>query len=261
MDALLIATGFTGALTLVYLIRRVLALVRAPLSVTAHFSPGGGCTDAIVREIAAAKREILVLAYGFTSRPIAQALVDAKFRGVAVEVILDHSNEKDPHSDLHFLLEQKLAPLIDAHHAIAHNKVMLIDGKTILTGSFNFTQHAESHNAENLMILRGCPDLASEYRHDFNHHKAHARAVETGAEQPAASPPEHHAHAGKEHQPAPPQAKSHHEDVLAAVAQGVTAPEAKEEEDAEAPIAPVTTLAAAELFARLRKEAGANKAA
>src|SRR5262245_56900921 len=122
MEALLVATGFTGALTLVYLVRQLMALIRTPFSVTAHFSPGGGCTDAIVREITAAKHEILVLAYGFTSRPIAQALVDAKFRGVQVEIILDHSNEKDAHSDLHFLLEQKLPPLIDSHHAIAHNK-------------------------------------------------------------------------------------------------------------------------------------------
>jgi phosphatidylserine/phosphatidylglycerophosphate/cardiolipin synthase-like enzyme len=197
MDLLLIATGFTGALTLLYLARVAHRSLHPPPGLSVHFSPAGGCTDAVVREIAAAKHEILVLAYGFTSRPISQALVDAKLRGVDVEIILDHSNEKDAHSDLQFLLEQKLAPVIDAHHAIAHNKVMLIDGKTIVTGSFNFTSHAESHNAENLVVIKGYPELASAYGHDFQHHKAHARAVETSHE--AATQPDGEHHAKAEH--------------------------------------------------------------
>jgi phosphatidylserine/phosphatidylglycerophosphate/cardiolipin synthase-like enzyme len=37
---------------------------------------------------------------------------------------------------------------------IAHNKVMVIDGETVITGSFNFTKAAEEKNAENLLIIR-----------------------------------------------------------------------------------------------------------
>jgi phosphatidylserine/phosphatidylglycerophosphate/cardiolipin synthase-like enzyme len=158
--------------------------------VLAHFSPKGGCTEAIVREINAARREVLVLAYGFTSQPIAQALVDAKLRGVHVEMVLDHSNEHDAHSNLHFLLEQGVVPLIDAHHGIAHNKVMLVDGRTIITGSFNFTHHAENANAENLLILKHHADLVRAYRQDFDVHKAHARAAEVKVA-PAAHGPSH----------------------------------------------------------------------
>src|SRR5262249_3907749 len=161
---LLLATGFMGALTFVWLARLGYRAFRPPLQLGVHFSPGGGCTDAVVRELTAARREVLVLAYGFTSRPIAQALIDAKLRRVHVEVGLDHSNETDAHSCLPFLVEQGLPPLIDPHHAIAHNKVMVIDSKTILTGSFNFTQHAETHNAENLVVIRCHPELAAVYR-------------------------------------------------------------------------------------------------
>jgi len=32
---------------------------------------------------------------------------------------------------------------IDVIHAIAHNKIMIIDGETVITGSFNFTKAAE----------------------------------------------------------------------------------------------------------------------
>lgn len=57
-----------------------------------YFSPNGGCTEAIVKEIGKAKQEILVQAYSFTSKDIAKALVDAHKRGVKTEIILDKSN-------------------------------------------------------------------------------------------------------------------------------------------------------------------------
>jgi phosphatidylserine/phosphatidylglycerophosphate/cardiolipin synthase-like enzyme len=178
MDWLLIATGFTGALTLLYLVRTAYHAWTTPPSLAAHFSPKGGCTEAIVHEIQHARREVLVLAYSFTSKAIAQALVDAKLRGVQVEIVLDHSNEHEVYSDLHFFLEQGLVPVIDPHHAIAHNKVMIIDNRTVLTGSFNFTQHAENDNAENLLVIKGHPELVRLYKENFRTHKEHARPAE-----------------------------------------------------------------------------------
>jgi phosphatidylserine/phosphatidylglycerophosphate/cardiolipin synthase-like enzyme len=186
VDYLLIATGFTGALTLLYLFRLVYHTFQVPPSVTAHFSPKGACTDAIVHELQRARSEILVLAYSFTSKPLAQALIDSKLRGVNVEIVLDHSNEKESYSDLHFFHEQGLAPLVDAHHPIAHNKVMIIDGRTLITGSFNFTNQAENDNAENLLVIKGHPDLVRAYRANFLTHKEHARAADLKA-QPAPS--------------------------------------------------------------------------
>src|SRR5579883_3348022 len=155
MTWLLIATGFTGAYTLLFLGRELHRRFATPPSVSVHFSPKGGCTEAIVRELQAARHEILVLAYSFTNKAIAQALVDAKLRGVHVDIVLDHSNEKEEHTDLHFFLEQGLVPVIDAHHAIAHNKVMVVDSRTVVTGSFNFTNQAEHENAENMLIIKG----------------------------------------------------------------------------------------------------------
>src|SRR5262249_10265294 len=188
---LLVATGFTGALTLRYLLRVVSRAWHTPFSVEVHFSPKGGCTDTVVRELGAARHQIQVLAYSFSSTPIAQALVDAKLRGVHVEIVLDHSNEAESYSDLHFFLEQGLVPMIDPHHAIAHNKVMIVDGRTLLTGSFNFTHQAEAENAENLLVINGHPDLAGAYRKNFQAHKSHARAPEMQAPPatPAAPPP------------------------------------------------------------------------
>jgi phosphatidylserine/phosphatidylglycerophosphate/cardiolipin synthase-like enzyme len=173
---LLLATGFSGGLTLVFVLRWLYRLVAVPASVSVCFSPKGGCTETVVRELKAARREVLVLAYSFSSKPIAEALAEAKMRGLRVEIVLDRSNEAETYSDLKFFVEQGLTPLIDSHHAIAHNKVMLLDGHTIVTGSFNFTHQAEQENAENLVVIKGHPELAAAYRKDFEAHKAHSQA-------------------------------------------------------------------------------------
>jgi phosphatidylserine/phosphatidylglycerophosphate/cardiolipin synthase-like enzyme len=175
VESLLLATGFTGGLTLVFVFRWMAQRLFTPPAIQVHFSPKGGCTDTVVRELQQARREIKVLAYSFSSKPIAQALVDAHKRGVRVEVLLDRSNEQEEYSDLHLFLEHGMTALVDAHHAIAHNKVVLIDGKTIITGSFNFTHQAEAENAENLLVIKGHPELLEAYRQDFLAHKAHCQ--------------------------------------------------------------------------------------
>ncbi len=107
--------------------------------VQVFFSPSGGCTAA-VENLNKAKSNVLVRAYSFTSAPIAQALVDAHKRGVNVEVVLDKSQRTEKYSSADFLRNAGIPTFIDARHAIAHNKIMVIDGATVLTGSFNFTK-------------------------------------------------------------------------------------------------------------------------
>jgi phosphatidylserine/phosphatidylglycerophosphate/cardiolipin synthase-like enzyme len=82
--------------------------------------------------------------------PIAKALLDAHKRGVQVQVILDKSQRTEKYSSADFLANQGVPTLIDANHAIAHNKVIVIDGEIVLTGSFNFTKAAQEKNAENV---------------------------------------------------------------------------------------------------------------
>ena len=64
--------------------------------------------------------------------------------------------------------------LIDAEHAIAHNKVILIDGGTVITGSFNFSKAAEERNAENLLVIRDT-GLEAKYLANFELHRQHSR--------------------------------------------------------------------------------------
>jgi phosphatidylserine/phosphatidylglycerophosphate/cardiolipin synthase-like enzyme len=102
-----------------------------PPSIEAYFSPHGGCTEAVIRELDKAKTTILVQAYSFTSAPIAKALLNAHKRGVKIEVILDKSQRTQNYSSATFLYNQGIPVKIDAQHAIAHNKVMIIDGESL----------------------------------------------------------------------------------------------------------------------------------
>jgi phosphatidylserine/phosphatidylglycerophosphate/cardiolipin synthase-like enzyme len=142
-----------------------------------YFSPHGGCTEAIVREVEGAKSEILSQSYSFTSKPIAEAFVD-KFKQMKnIEAILDKSQKTAHYSSATFLANSKIPTYIDAAHAIAHNKIIIIDRSTVLTGSFNHTDAAEKRNAENLVIIRS-KKIAEKYRENWKHHKDHSEVYE-----------------------------------------------------------------------------------
>jgi phosphatidylserine/phosphatidylglycerophosphate/cardiolipin synthase-like enzyme len=150
---------FTSFSTVSYSVNLTL---NAPTQV--YFSPNGGTTQAIIKEISDAKSEILIQAYSFTSTPIAKALVDAHKRGVKVESILDKSQRKAQYTSATFLANMRVPTFIDDKHAIAHNKIMIIDKATVITGSFNFTKAAEEKNAENLLIIKS-KELANWMKH------------------------------------------------------------------------------------------------
>ena len=141
--------------------------------VEVYFSPRNGATAAIVREIGHARSEIRVQAYSFTSAPIAQALLKAHARGIKVEVILDKSQKTGKYSSSTFLMNAHIPTYIDAVHAIAHNKIIVIDRSVVITGSFNFTKAAEEKNAENLLIIRST-ELAKPYLDNWQYHRNHS---------------------------------------------------------------------------------------
>jgi len=146
-----------------------------------YFSPKGGCTDAIVKQIDSATMEVLVQAYSFTSAPIAKALVNAKKRAINVEVIVDKSQRKEPkkqgasYTSATFLANMGIPTYIDDAHSIAHTKLIIVDKQIVITGSFNFSKAAEK-NAENLLILKN-PELAGIYIDNWQKHKTHSEKM------------------------------------------------------------------------------------
>jgi len=139
-----------------------------------YFTPGNRVEMAIAEVIAAARQRILVQAYSFTNPLIVQALAEAKSRGVDVIVLLDKSNRNQKYSAADFTSHSGLETLIDDKHAIAHNKVMIIDDQIVITGSYNFTRAAEKSNAENLVIIESVP-IAEKYLRNWQKHRNHAQ--------------------------------------------------------------------------------------
>lgn len=144
-----------------------------PAAIQVYFSPNGGCTAAVVKALDQAKQSVYVQAYSFTSAPIAKALVDAHKRGVAIQVILDKSQRTEKYSSADFVAHAGIPVRIDAAHKIAHNKVMVIDEQTVITGSFNFTKTAETGNAENLLVIPS-KELAGKYLENWRKHWEHS---------------------------------------------------------------------------------------
>ena len=138
------------------------------------FTPGGNCTGMIVSEIDSARSEVLVQAYSFTSAPIAKALVEAFRRGIHVEAILDKSQETERYSSATFLAHAGIPVLIDHKHAIPHNKIVIIDRREIITGSFNFTRAAQKRNAENLLVIQHDRKLVGKYLDNYHFHRDHS---------------------------------------------------------------------------------------
>ncbi|MDP4708400.1 MAG: phospholipase D family protein [Rickettsiaceae bacterium] len=117
------------------------------------FTPPSGCGSLIAQEISKANETIFVQAYGLTSNAIIHQLKSAKDRGVAVHVLIDGGNLSDNQSVYQELMNDGIDVSFDKMPGIAHNKVIIIDKKKVITGSFNFTSAADTKNAENVLLI------------------------------------------------------------------------------------------------------------
>ncbi|MBI4798253.1 MAG: phospholipase D family protein [Desulfarculus sp.] len=138
------------------------------------FTPGQDVTAAVVARLDKARGSVLVQAYSFTSQPRAEALIRAHQRRVLVAVIVDKGQRAAKGGQAGRLAQAGVQVYVDAAHAIAHNKVMVIDQRTVLAGSFNWTASAQARNAENLMAVNS-RQAAQEYAHNWLTHLAHSQ--------------------------------------------------------------------------------------
>lgn len=142
-----------------------------------YFSPKGGALLAMMFELNKAQKEILIQAYSLTSVQIAEALKKAQKRGIRVEVLTDKKESKRKDSKVGYLYKAGIAVRIDSAHGKAHDKIIIIDGHTVITGSYNFTKAAEENNAENLLIIHD-ETLATRYIKNWNDHAKHSKLYE-----------------------------------------------------------------------------------
>ena len=131
-----------------------------------YFSPEDDVEQRIVSEISKAKTSIDFATFTFTSKPIEDALVKKIQQGVRVRGIYE-ARQKSQWCTYNVLEEAGAKVIYDKNPKTMHDKYFIIDGKTVITGSYNPTKHAEEKNDENIVIMQS-PEIAKKYQDDFN---------------------------------------------------------------------------------------------
>jgi phosphatidylserine/phosphatidylglycerophosphate/cardiolipin synthase-like enzyme len=147
------------------------------------FTPHDDGEAVLLRVIGEARRSLLVQAYVFTSRAVADALVAAHRRGVQVQVLADaEMNRREKGNALPRLLAVGVPVALETRYNAAHNKLLIADaegpGCAVLTGSYNFSWSAQNRNAENILVIRGHCALAQAYAANWRRHRLDATPIE-----------------------------------------------------------------------------------
>ena len=131
-----------------------------------YFSPAGGTNASLIREIASAEKSIHFMAFSFTHDALGDAMRDRFKSGIAVRGVFEE-RQVDKYSEYAAMKEAGLPVIIDKRRGTMHHKVIVIDEETVITGSYNFSKNAEKRNNENLLIIKGNPEIAAAYLAEF----------------------------------------------------------------------------------------------
>ena len=130
------------------------------------FSRTMDCSSLIRYWISRANESVHVMVYGFTLDDLSEALIEAGERGVEVRVVIERESAYWSGSEYERLLRAGVDVRLDGNPHTMHHKVVVIDGKIVITGSYNWTWSAENKNDENIVILMD-EGLAGSYEKEF----------------------------------------------------------------------------------------------
>jgi phospholipase D len=109
---------------------------------------------------------IWIQAYYFTDIRIADFLLSAGKRGVAVTVLADKKGALSKYSVVPYLIMNKVTVYCDYKPEKAHDKVLIFDDEGVITGSYNFTVSASKYNAENALLIKDA-GIVRKYKENF----------------------------------------------------------------------------------------------
>lgn len=121
----------------------------------AFFSPGDACRDAIIHQISSARQHLRICVFTISDDRISQAILTSHKRGLDIQIITDNDKSFDMGSDVASFSDAGIAVKIDGTSNHMHHKFMVVDGHTLITGSYNWTQSAARYNHENILLTRG----------------------------------------------------------------------------------------------------------
>jgi phosphatidylserine/phosphatidylglycerophosphate/cardiolipin synthase-like enzyme len=140
-----------------------------------YFSPEDGVAKHVLQHLVAAKKSIHFMTFSYTADAIADTMIAKLKAGLTVRGVFEAQNAGGSGADFNRLKQGGVDVLEDGNCYILHHKVIVIDERTVITGSYNFTSSAERDNDENLVIVDD-PALARAYLDEFQRVYAQAQA-------------------------------------------------------------------------------------
>ena len=131
-----------------------------------YFAPEDGVAPKIIARLKPAAQTIDFMAYSFTDDDIGAAILARAQAGVKVRGVFETTGSETQYSEYGKLKQAGLDVLQDGNPYLMHHKVFIVDGKTVILGSFNFSQNAETENDENLLIIDDAA-LAQQFQAEF----------------------------------------------------------------------------------------------
>jgi phosphatidylserine/phosphatidylglycerophosphate/cardiolipin synthase-like enzyme len=131
-----------------------------------YFAPEDGALSRLVELINGAEKSIYFLTYSFTTDELAEAVLLAKARGVEIRGVMDKGQAANAGGEFDRFVDNGIDVRLDGEEGNMHNKVLIIDGEIVVTGSYNFSANAEKRNDENLLVIHAT-EVASMYMEEF----------------------------------------------------------------------------------------------
>jgi phosphatidylserine/phosphatidylglycerophosphate/cardiolipin synthase-like enzyme len=136
--------------------------------VRVFFSPVGGGRQAVLAELAQAKKSVHFMTFSLTDVEVGKTMLEKAKAGVEVGGIFDRWLAAGQYSLFDQFKARRLQVLKDGNEALMHHKVIIVDGSTVISGSYNYSQNAERNNNEAFLIIKRAPTVANAFEGEFD---------------------------------------------------------------------------------------------
>jgi phosphatidylserine/phosphatidylglycerophosphate/cardiolipin synthase-like enzyme len=136
------------------------------VTVENYFAPEDKVAGKIILQLQRAQKTIDFMAYSFTDDNIGKVVMDRAKAGVKVRGVFETTGSETKFSEYGRMKDAKLDVWQDGNPYLMHHKVFIVDEQTVIFGSFNFSENADTENDENLMIVDD-PSLAQAFTAEF----------------------------------------------------------------------------------------------
>ncbi len=135
-------------------------------TIATHFAAEGAVIGKVAEALNKAEHSIQFLTFSYTHDDVNQVVMQKMADGVKVRGVFDNTQAGSRYSKYHDLKAAGADVRRDGNSRVMHHKVFVIDEKTVITGSFNFSKSADKSNDENLLIIED-PTVARAYLQEF----------------------------------------------------------------------------------------------